>query len=142
MRIGTALCGGGWLLLAACGGGSSSPGGVDNTIFAGTVTVQAVGTAGATCANTIPVTYRATGVTPQGPQIDLGDCLDFVNADTAPHQPRSSGTVLCPELDSEVNAPALIPGGGHRTTPPFNTARACLWEDALNPVPTGGGGGH
>jgi len=140
MRLGPALCGGSMLWLAACGSGARN--GVDNTIWAGTVTVQATGSAGTTCATTHSVTYTASGVSPQGPAIGLGDCVDFVNSDAAAHQPESSGTILCPELDSEVNAPKLIPAGGHRTTPPFNTARVCLWQDALNPVPSGGGGGH
>lgn len=141
MRRGPALCGGGLLWLAACGGGGGD-GGPGNTIWAGTLTVQSSGTAGSTCANTLAVTYRAGGVSPQGPAIGLGDCLDFVNSDASDHQPESSGTVLCPELDSEVNAPKRIPAGGHRTTPPFNTSRVCLWQDALHPVPAGGGGGH
>jgi len=141
MRLGPTLCCGGLLWLAACGSGSTTSG-VDNTIWAGTLTVAATGTAGATCATTHTVTYGVAGVSPQGPTIGLGDCIDFVNTDAAAHQPESSGTVLCAELDSEVNAPKLIPAGGHRTTPPFNAARVCLWQDALHPVPAGDGGGH
>ncbi len=140
MRFGSLVSVGCALLLAACGASNDS--GPDNTIFAGMVTVQSTGTAGSSCATTHPVTYRASGVSPQSLAISLGDCLDFINADTAAHQPESSGTLLCPELDSEVGAPKLIAAGGHRTTPPFNTARACLWQDALHPVPPGGGGGH
>jgi hypothetical protein len=136
MRIGTMLCCGFLLPLAACGGGATS--GPDGRIWAGSLTVTAAGTAGNPCATSHPVTFRAGGADTHALTLGADDCIEFRNADAAPHQPESVGTRLCVELD----APGVIAPGASWSTPAFHAAGACQWQDALNPVPTGGGSGY
>jgi hypothetical protein len=134
-QLSTLVLGG--LLLSACGGGSD--GGVSPLAFAGTFSVTSalpVGTT--TCQTTRTVTFAADGTDIHTATLAGGDCLDFVNADTAPHRPASFGTTPCPALD----APASLGPGAHYTTPPLDGPITCQWQDALHPIPAGGGNGY
>jgi hypothetical protein len=129
---------GGLLLAAGCGGGGGS-GGPGAIAFAGTLTISSASTAVA-CGTTTTVTFSATGADRNTLAIAGGDCLDFVNADTAHHQPQAIGTAAA--SCTELNGPSLA-NGAHYTTPPFTGGpKTCQWQDALNPIPTGGGGGY
>lgn len=125
------------LLVAACGGGSE--GGVSPLAFAGTFSVTTALPAGTTaCLTTSTVTFSAAGADLHTFTLAGGDCLDFVNADTAPHRPASFGATPCPALD----APAALGPGARYTTPPLDGPITCQWQDALHPIPAGGGNGY
>ena len=138
MTRSTALVFGGLLLTAACGGGGGG-GGNNGLAFAGTLTVSSALPSGVTtCQATSQVKFTAAGADVHTLSIPGGDCVEFVNNDTAHHQPASVPTAPCPELNG---APSLAAGGTF-TAGPFNGPKACQWEDALNPVPAGGGSGY
>lgn len=138
MTARTSLVLGGLLLAAGCGGGGGG-GGSSGLAFAGTLSVTSASSA-TTCGTTTTITFNAAGVSPATPAIAGGDCLDFVNTDTAHHQPQAVGTAAA--SCTELNGPSLA-NGGHFTTPPFTGGpKTCQWQDALNPVPPGGGGGY
>lgn len=134
----------GGLLVSACGGGGGGSS-VSPIAFAGTFTVAGAVPADApdTCQTTTTVTFHADGTDRHTATLTGGDCLDFVNADTAPHQPAAYGTTAadCPLLD----APAALAKDAHYLAGPLggpaSGALSCQWEDKLHPIPAGGGGG-
>ncbi len=120
---------------AACGGSSSMSA---PYVWGGAVTVTA-GTASTTCVQTVTVTYSAAGDTPSSVSVPVGGCVDFVNADSAPHWPESNPHpthTQCPWL----NMPAAIPAGGSTTVGPAPAPpMTCGFHDHLNPPPSGSG---
>lgn len=134
MSLAQRLAVGGVLILSACGGGAD--GGAAPTAFAGTLNVSSALPAGTTaCQATTEVTFTAAGTDVHAVTLAGGDCLRFVNADAAPHQPAAFGASPCAELDG----PTLAKDATY-TTPPLDGPRACTWQDALHPLPAGGGG--
>ena len=128
---------GGLLACVGCGGGGGGAAGPDGTIFAGAFTVTADAPGVTTCQATHPITWTAAGASTHAITLAGGDCLEFTNADTAPHRPASAGATLCAQL----NAPGALAAGQTFTTTPFILAESCQWIDALNPPAVGGGGG-
>ncbi|HEY6098226.1 MAG TPA: hypothetical protein VIW03_02270 [Anaeromyxobacter sp.] len=143
MTTASRLSAAGLLAIAACGGGTSSGGGgVPINAFTGTLTItSALPPTAPPCTptNTKTVTFTAGGADVHQVTVAGGDCVQFVNADAAGHQPASIGTPACPEL----NAPTvLVMNQPPYTTPPLNGPKTCNWQDALNPPGGGGGGGY
>lgn len=130
--LGAALLGALWL--AGCG--SAGGGGVSALAFAGTVSVTSASPGGA-CVSTTLVTFSAMGTDLHTLSVPGGACLDFLNADAAPHQPAAFGTSPCAQL----NGPSLATNQ-HYVTPPFDGPATCQWQDALHPIPAGGGNGY
>lgn len=138
MTLAQRLAVGGVLFLSACGGGGGGGGGVAPVAFAGTLNVSSALPAGTTtCQATTVVTFTADGADVHAVTLAGGGCLQFVNADTAPHRPAAFGDTPCTELDG----PSLAKDATY-TTPPLDGPRACTWQDALHPLPAGGGGGY
>lgn len=135
MKRVTGLALGGWLL-AACGG--ASDGGTSGLAFAGSLSITSALPGGVTtCQATTVVTFSAAGADVHNVTLAGGGCLEFVNADAAPHRPASFGASACTELDGPTLAK-----DARFTTAPFDGPRACQWQDALNPPPAGGGNGY
>jgi hypothetical protein len=127
----------GGLLLSACGAGAND-GGNPGFAFAGTLGVTSPLPAGTTtCQATTLVTFSNMGADIHIVSLAGGGCLEFLNTDTAPHRPASFGATVCPEL----NGPSLATSARY-TTPPLNGPVTCQWQDALTPLPPGGGNGY
>lgn len=136
MTLAQRLAVGGVLILSACGGGGGD-GGAAPVAFAGTLDVTSALPAGTTtCQATSVVTFSAAGADVHAVSLAGGGCIQFVNTDDAPHRPAPFGEVPCAEL----GGPSLAKGASY-TTPPLDGPRACVWQDGLNPMPPGGGGG-
>jgi hypothetical protein len=137
MSIRRALALAGLTGLSACGGGMSSGptgGGVTGTDFAGTLTITSALPAGTTsCISTTTVTWSASGADRHTASLAGGDCLEFVNQDSAAHQPGSVGGT-CPALSDATR----LTHGQSFTTAPLDGPATCQWEDQL--IPPGGGG--
>lgn len=131
--VGLAACGGGY-------GGGGGGGGSAINAFTGTISVTSALPAGTTsCAATTIVTFTAGGANIHQVSIAGGGCVQFMNGDSADHQPASRASNPCAAL----NAPAPLHAGQTYTTPPLGAAsgmQTCDWEDLLNPP--GGGGGY
>jgi hypothetical protein len=125
--------------LGGCGGGSpAAPGAPPQNAFTGTLVITSALPSGTTtCQGTQTVTFTASGATPHLITVAGGDCVSFLNSDTAAHRPAQNGTSGCPELD----AAASLAAGASFPTPPLGGPRTCYWRDALNPPAAGGGGG-
>jgi hypothetical protein len=122
--------------LVACGGSAPAPGTTLNP-YLGTLHVTSA-SAATNCVTTHVVTYAAGAVDVHVVTAAGGDCLQFVNDDTASHQPSSLPVGSCSELDASG---PVLPHGTPFTTPPLVAAKTCSWQDALNPPTSGGGGG-
>jgi hypothetical protein len=126
--------------LAGCGGPShaATVTGLPTNAFTGTLSISsALPASTTTCLATHTVSITAAGASLHNVGAAGGDCLAFVNDDTADHQPATYGSPACPELD----APAALVPGGTFTTAPLSGPKTCHWEDSLNPPSSGGGGG-
>jgi hypothetical protein len=137
MKIGSMLVAAGLLVLVGCGGSSSSSSGTPPiNAFTGTLTITSALPMGTTaCSATQTVTFTAAGASVHTVTAAGGDCLTFMNSDTASHRPASNGPG-CPELD----AASSLTQGQSFTTPPLAGPKTCYWEDALNPPSSGGAG--
>ena len=119
--------------LGACGGGGGSSGPPTNS-FTGTITVTS-SSAAAVCGTTKDVHFIAGAVDSHLEDVAGGDCVRFTNSDTVNHHPAGNPPGSCAQVDA---APVLAAGASF-TAGPFPTARACYWQDALNPPSAGGG---
>jgi hypothetical protein len=131
------------LALAVGCGSSASDGGTTTrqNIFTGALSITSALPGGsAACGVTHTVTFSAAGADVHTVSAAGGDCVTFVNADAAMHQPASIPLAGCPEL----NAPAPLAQSGTFTTAPLAGPKACNWQDLLNPpgTPGGTGGGY
>lgn len=127
----------------SCGGSENCQTSTTNA-FTGTLSISSANPGATTCQNTHTVTFTAAGVSTQTVNAAGGDCVRFVNGDSAGHWPESDphpGHTQCPELN--VGAP-LGPGQSF-VTPVLSGPKTCGWHDHLNApgtVCTGGGGGY
>lgn len=124
----------GALLLASCGGGGGG-GGASALAFAGTLTVTSASPGGA-CDPVKVITFSASGADIHTVSLTGGGCLRFVNTDAAQHQPESVNAGC-----TQLNGPILDKDQSFTTTP-FSGPSTCQWQDALHPLPAGGGGGY
>lgn len=124
--------------LAACGGADKAVTGVPQNAFTGSITVSGPMPAGTTsCLATAHVVITAAGATPHSVPVAGGDCVEFLNSDTAVHKIAPNTVGGCAELGSTSS----ISAGNTFTTVPLAGPRTCNWMDAFNPPPAGGGGG-
>jgi hypothetical protein len=138
MRTALSLAAAGVLGLLGCGGPSHAATGLPTNAFTGTLSISsALPASTTTCLATRTVSITAAGASVHAVGAAGGECLVFVNDDTANHQPATYGSPACPELD----APAALLPGGTFTTAPLSGPKTCSWEDSLNPPSSGGGGG-
>jgi plastocyanin len=124
--------------LAACGGTDTPAAGVPQNAFTGAITVSGPMPASTTnCLATSRVVITATGVAPHTVPVAGGDCVEFLNSDTAVHKIAPNTVGGCAELRSTSS----ISAGNTFTTVPLAGPRTCNWMDSFNPPPAGGGGG-
>jgi len=120
--------------LAACGGSDPAPPALNP--YLGTLTITSAAATN-TCVITHMVHFMAGTVDTHTVPAAGGDCLIFVNDDTAAHKPATIGTPSCPEL----NGPSLAQGASYPVPGVLSGPKTCHWQDALNPPAAGGGGG-
>lgn len=137
MKLGAALCCGA-MLAAGCGGGGGEAPGPSGLAWAGMLEITSAPPVGTTtCLATTDVTFGPSGADRNAVSVEGGACVRFVNQDTTVRRPGPAGATPCAELSG-----TSLSQGQSFTTPPLAGPRTCLWQDALHPVPAGGGGGY